>query len=262
MSLSAIIVNTYHKNEKYLDSCIEILDRLWSYHPETWVLSNKGGYRYKRSVIIKSPHFVEVLCKGIEELVAKNILKPDDYILLLQEDHSPLEPVKGQLIDQVAAYASDKGLKYINLREPEKGVEAKRGERTAKIAGMELYKVCDDYKYYSGHDPAIWQVAHLIDITHKAMALGYLDPWRSEWIKNPDVPHYTLYDPRSCGYLWPSVWTGFLINNYVNIEALNNMKDPAWKKLRQILIRDYIKQAPYRLIRKIKTRISKWISQP
>jgi hypothetical protein len=251
MPLKAIIMPTHIPNEKYIDHCVNAIDTFWPNHATVWVLSDRGRYRYKNSIVIKSPHWVEVLKKGIDELLRRNILKKDDYILLIHEDHIPIRKVPEKIITLVVDYAGKKGLKFISLTGH--GGFLKVDE----IDGLELFSLQDDFKYYSEHHPAILHVGHLLDIMEKAILLNYLDPWKSEHIKIPNVTHYTLGGYHRENYVWPSSFSGFLILGHVNIEAARQMKSQSLSVLKRMLIIDWIIQLPGYII----NRLNIWLKQ-
>ncbi|NQU81207.1 MAG: hypothetical protein HQ543_06780 [Bacteroidetes bacterium] len=248
MRLATILIPTYSKNEKYIDCCVNIIDRLWPSHPEIWVLSDVGEFHYKNKIIINSPHWTIVLKKGTEALLQKGVFTNNDYILLLHEDHIPFNAVQTNIIDSVLNYVASKQIKFISLTGH--GIDHK----VDKINGLHIHKVRDSYKYYSEHHPAIWNVEHLLNIMRIAVKAGALSPWSSEFVKDPNVAHYTVTKENAIYGTWPLIFSGFLSNGYVNFTALKKMNGPEFKELRKILIREYIKQLLPRYIQTIKEK--------
>jgi hypothetical protein len=255
MSLRAIIMPTHIKNEKYIDHCVRAINVFWPVHPAVWVLSDRGRYEHKNSIIINSPHWVEVLKKGIDELLRRNILKNDDYVLLIHEDHIPISDVPEKIITSVVDYAAKKGLKFISFTGH--GGDLKVGE----IAGLGLFSMRDDFPYYSEHHPAIWHVGHLLDTLNEAMRLNYLDPWKSEKIKIAGVTHYTLGEYHADDYTWPSPFSGFLIFGHVNMKAVRRMESPNLKVLKRMLIIDWICQFPRRIVNRSSIELEHFLAR-
>lgn len=254
MPLQAVIMPTYSKNEKYIDLCIKAMDAFWVAHPPIWVLSDRGRYKYQNSIIIKSPHWVEVLKKGIEELLERNILKDDDYILLLHEDHIPIRNVPEEIIVSFTDCAVRRGLKFVSLSGH--GGKVKIDE----IEGIGLFRIADDFQYYSEHHPAIWHIGHLLNILEKAMLFNCLSPWESEYIKIPNVVHYTIGEYKPENYIWPSSFSGFLKYGRVNIKAVRKMKSRQLGVLKRMLMADWIIQMPGYFFCRLKRKVKKVFS--
>lgn len=244
MSLKAILLSTYSKNEKYIDPCISAIDILWPSHPKIWVISDRGNFKYKERVIVKSRNWANVMIGGIDSLLSTHMLEIDDHVIMLLEDHTPIETINEKWINSIMIYIGMKGLKYVNLS------HHGQGDKAGEIDGIYIYKIKDDFIYYSSFHPAIWNVGHLRNIMNQAILLNKPDPWHAEEVKIHNVIHHTAII-QNCDCIWPSSFSGFLKSRRANIEVLKNMKNPALRDLRKILMRDWILAAPERMARKL-----------
>lgn len=244
MPLKAILLSTYSRNEKYIDPCVSAIDLLWPSHPKIWVISDRGKFKYKERVIVKNCNWAGVMINSIDSLIDTHALGADDYVVMLLEDHTPIETINEKWINSVIIYMGMKGLKYVNLCHHGEGDEA------GEIGGVRIYKIKDDFLYYSSFHPAIWNVGHLRNIINRAILSNKPDPWHAEEVRIDNVIHYTAIG-QNRNYIWPSSFSGFLKNRTANLEALKNMKNPALRDLKKVLTRDRILSAPGRMARKL-----------
>lgn len=254
--MKAIILATYSKNEKYIDYCIKALDALWPNHPEIWVFTDRGNFKYKKKVIIKDASWVKIVEAGTRVLVKGKKIKENDYILFLLEDHIPLERVPADLINQIAKYSKEKEINFVSL------TGHGGGKRAAEIGKQELFQVYNDFRFYSEYHPAIWRVSHLINIMERARKVNCKTAWDSEHVRDPRVKHYTMGRYAPGEFIWPSFFGGFLNRGRVSIKSLKKMRHPVFKGLKKILIKDYILELPaycgYRLRRKLNTLLRRY----
>ena len=233
--LRAILMPTYSKYERYVDQCAVAVDTFWPGHPELWVLSDRGDFRHARSVIVRSPDWVGVVAGSIERLVANGALTRSDRVLLLIEDHVPIEALRWAEVDRIGEIAVRRDLKFVSLNGDFGTGRAALVERTGTLG---VYEMPSGYLYFSSLHPAIWEIGHLIDMLAHARAAGHVDPWRFEKLRLEGVPHYTTDE------VWSSHFGGFLKGGWVDIHAVRAMRHPALRRLRIRLFLDWAAQQP------------------
>jgi len=250
--LKAIIMPSCRKHGKYIDYSISIIDYFWPGHPEIWVISDDVNFKYAKSVAIKSPHWVVMMNQGVGELLKRGVLNEEDYVLLILEDHIPYKEVDAQLILAIANCAIEKKLQFVNLTGHGGEVEKK----IAEVNGVGIYEVYPGFPQYSETHPAIWNAGYLNRVMAKDIVLKRLSIWEAEDVIDPGSVHYAAGKYCFNKYIWPTIFSGFLINGRVNIKAIMKMKLPVFSGLRRVLIKDFILRLPLNALSMIISRIS------
>ena len=233
--LRAILMPTYSKYERYVDECTVAVDTFWPGHPDLWVLTDQGHFRYARSVVVRSPQWVGVVAGSIEELLAQGALTRADRVLLLIEDHVPIEALRWADVERAGEVAARRDLKFVSLNGD---FGSGRGALVERVGNLSVYDMPSDYLYFSSLHPAIWEIGHLMDMLAHAQAIGHVDPWRFEKLRLEGVPHYTTDE------VWSSHFGGFLKGGWVDLQAVRAMKHPALRRLRLRLFLDWAAQQP------------------
>lgn len=248
-----ILIPTHYKNEKYCNLLLDMLDVNWPNHPELWFLTDGENINYPNVIKVDNKNWLIVLYKGLKFLINKY---PDlDYIYLVLEDLIPLWSLSVQELTKIENVVINNKLKNVSfITYPAYWGQ----ENEVKLDGITLYKIPEGFDFYSQLQPAIWEVDHLMKICEYALENNLLDAWSFEWIKSEEQ-HYVS------SYQWPTVFNGFLVRGRVNLPAINKIKSPEGKKLKNQLLKSFIFDLPslikYRINRKFNSILSKKLFQ-
>ncbi len=233
--LRAILMPTCGKYERYIDGCADAIDALWPGHPDLWVLTDRGDFRYGRSVVVERLEWAALVAGAVDRLVADGHLTRSDRVLLLIEDHTPVAAVPWVDVERVAALSVERDLKFVSLNGD---FGTGRTAEIGRAGALGVYEMAPDYLYFSSLHPAIWEVGHLSDMLAHARAAGDVDPWRFEKLRLPGVPHFTT------DAVWTSHYGGFLKGGWVDIHVVRAMKHPGLRRLRRELLAVWAGQRP------------------
>ena len=226
-----IITPTYHRYEKYCDTLIDLMDKLWRKHPIIWLITDSGRkIKYPYKICINSGSWVFRLCEGIKYL--KKIYSDLEYLYLIIEDLYPLWNCDENFIKKIEQKTIENKINYVAF------LTYELEQNTVKCEEPLFYKISYDFPYYSQIQPALWRYTHLLETCEYALKNNIHDCWGFEHI-HLEVEHYFS------NYRWPSILDGFLRVNKVNPCVLKFIKLPEGKKLKMILLRDYLLYLPF-----------------
>lgn len=239
--MSLLICNTFWRNARYCDPLARLLDRLWPDHPELWFVTDRGEIRHPNTVKVPSAKsWTEILYRGLQEIFRRVGAPPRVYNV--HEDLLPLWPCAFEEFSRVEAIAEKHGMNYVVFPTyPMKWTP----EHTIEKDGQRFFQVYYGFCPYSQGQPGTWKTAHLLATCEYALRNGKLMPWEFEGIKIADG-HYI--SERA----WPTVYHGFLHNRLVNQKAIPRIKWPEGRAIQSLLIRRFLEEVPYRLMRRLR----------
>ncbi len=234
-----IILCTYSKNEKYIDSCIKVLDELWIDHPEIIVFSDRGNFEHRQKAIGTSRGWVPMMAECLDESIKVGAIGVNEETVLLLEDHVPHRPVSGSLMLELGAFLRKNANTYLNLAGHGKG------KLLARMSACSVHSL--EFHAFSSLHPAIWSVVHLRAALDAALESGAHSPWQFEKSRIPDAVHYTTGEE-----VWHSPHGGFLWEGMVNRPALATMRSGTLIYLRRRLVSKFVAELPKRILKRIR----------
>jgi len=247
--LRAVLVPTWRRHVTFALLGAESFDGLWPGHPPVWVLTDHGPDGHATLVrTARGPErlsWVEVVRRGMDQLLARGALALDDWVLLVIEDHTPAEVVPHARIHEAIAHAEARGAPYVRVHVTNPRADIADGE---VASGAPMFRMRRDWTWYHSLHPAAWRVDHLRATLALALVEGATSPWAFERLPARDVEHL------ACPAPWPSPWGGYLKSGQLDVQVIRRMRHPAVARLRRALLGAWLVQAVRRRLERLVTR--------
>jgi len=238
-----LVVTTFGKNEGYAGAIADLLDAFWPGHPDIVWVTDRGEIERGRVLVQPSPHWVTVLRAGLKRLREESPELQKVFVLL--DDHCPLRPVDVARVEQVFRAASEHDLAAVcfptypwpwdhtsDVPYADGKIRTWPKIQVVHKSGQRLAVVPEKFFRYFQVQPAFWDLDYLVAVCEEAEAKESLDAWTFEGFDySAKRPHYVS------AYDWPSVHHGFLAHGRANPEAIEALKMPEGRTLRDRLLR-------------------------
>jgi hypothetical protein len=237
--MSLIITPTYSRNERYCDTLVQLMDRMWPGHPDIWFLTDGNTIAHKNTIRFPGANWTQILHSGLKQIRSMFPEIGDVYVIL--EDLYPLWECQAETLARVhqAARKTAFGavLFFTHECQPMAGGErAIDGELT--IDGVRFERLSPRYSHYSSLQPALWNLEHLMSVTEYALRNNLHDPWRFEFINLGSRVHYMSE------YHWPCIFGGLFSEGRVNLKAVRRLAGDEFAGFRRRLLVEYWQQMP------------------
>jgi hypothetical protein len=234
-----IITPTYSRNERYCDTLVRLMDRMWPGHPEIWFLTDGDGITHKNTLRFPGANWTQILHRGLAQIHSMFLDLEDVYLIL--EDLYPLWECQGETLAHIqqAAKRSDFGVVLFFAHQCQPFAEGERAiDGALTIDGVRLERLSPRYVYYSSLQPALWDLEHLMSVTDYALRNNVHDPWGFEFINLGGPAHYMSE------YHWPCIFGGLFTEGRVNLRAVRHLSGGEFAGFRRSLFIEYLQQLP------------------
>jgi hypothetical protein len=243
--MSLIITPTYSRNERYCDTLVRLMDRMWPGHPEIWFLTDGNTIAHKNTIRFPGASWTQILHGGLNQIRSRFPDLEDVYLIL--EDLYPLWECQGETLARIhqAARKTAFGavLFFTHECQPLAGGErAIDGE--LRTDGVRFERLSLRYSHYSSLQPALWNLEHLMSVTEYALRNNLHDPWHFECINMGGRIHYMSE------YHWPCIFGGLFTEGRVNLKAVRQLKNREFSGFKRSLLIEYFQQLPAHAIQR------------
>ena len=232
----AILMPTCRRYARYADLGAASMDALWRDRPPLYILSDGGAFRHRDVVVSRATSWVEILADGLDALLVSERLAPEDWVVLVIEDHTAMSPIPSGALAAVAAFADAYPAPCVRLNNTER-----RARRyLTRIEGHLIADVDHDARVFHSLHPALWKVGYLRQRLAVARARGAVSAWQFETMPYEGTPHL------AARAVWPSAFSGYLKRGRIDLDVLLAMRHPALAPLRRRLMRDWLVDTAWR----------------
>ena len=221
-----IIIPTYHKMERFLNSALNLLQHTWPSHGPTFIFTD-DIYRGQILNACKTFRFdsklnwVEILYKGIK--LFRSEYPEISNIYLILDDLVPLTSLNEEKMKLIEKSFIEREWQYLYY--PHYNNDYKFDTNVNNSLFCQTKK---EYTYYSQIGAGLIKVDYLIQLCELALMKEAYTPWQFEFLKS-DENHYITE------YRWPSVKDGFSKSKFINNQAIDMLNYPEGQALRKLL---------------------------
>jgi hypothetical protein len=247
--VSLILTPTYTRYERYCDTLVRLMDRMWPQHPEIWFLTDGNGISYKNTIQIPNGNWTQVLNGGLKRI--RSVYPDLQYAYLILEDLYPLWECDADTLAQNYGASWKAGLDLVLFYPPGRSPDI---DGEVDVRGVQFETLASDFRYYTSLQPALWKFDYLMDVSEHALNRGVKTPWQFEFI-NLGRRHY------KSSYDWPCAFSGLFHEGRVNLEAVRQLNIREFSGLRRRLMAEYVRQLPAHAVRTIAGKLSRGVTR-
>ncbi len=242
ISDTLIVISTFSKRHIYLPEVLAISRENMRFAKDFVVITDSPIVLDCDVIVARKDSWCEVLYEGLMQICDKYAVK---HIFLMLEDLIPFERVDGIMLEKNYDLMLKNEFKFLSFRT----YEYDKLSYDYTIDKLTFCKLPFDFDYYCQLQPAFWNVDYLLAILQDLINSNMKTAWQFEFYRTKEIHLMS-------NYKWPNVLGGFIEGGQTNNKAISAMKsNPIMKSLRIKLIKNYIKERPIILYRKIKSRL-------